>query len=108
VIDRWNFWGTAGEKDSPEDALQQGVCEGWADIAGAAFVARVAWVVFAAVAMLAQQSAQCIEALVLPRQDTAACRGTAQRATISIPATNLAKCFIASGFYRYCQTRRIA
>jgi hypothetical protein len=62
VVDRWTFWRTAGWRDSPEDALQQEACEGWVENASPMFVGRVAWVVFAAFAMLAQQSAQCIEA----------------------------------------------
>jgi hypothetical protein len=79
---------------SPEDPLQQGACEGWAGIARPMSVARVIAAAFAAFAMPAQQSSQCMAQRLSLKQEATACRGAAHKASISMPATSLARYFI--------------
>jgi hypothetical protein len=106
MVDRWPFWGTAGEMDSPKDTAQEGVCEGSIGIASPMFVGASS-VDFAAFAMLLQQQrAQRIEQWVLLRQEAKACRGIAHRATASMLATSLVINLIANAillsFLRKC------
>ena len=79
---------------SPEDPLQQGACEGWAGIARPMSVARVIAATFAAFAMPAQQSSQCMTQSVPLKQAATACSGAAHKASISVAATSLARYFI--------------
>jgi len=69
----------------------QGACVGGIGIAGPVSVARVASLIFA---MPAQHCSQCMAQPAPLMQEATACRGAAHKASISTPATSLARYFI--------------